>query len=187
MATVRRLDDVEIRSELCGERKKFAASLSRQLRLQGDRRVHSLFARDPLDLAFNGRSWYAFNSFVLGDSVWQPKIESTAIRFAIFNGNALDAHALENLKPEEEPDALRSQQMLNSGVQFFKRFIVFVFLHHHDKIAMECLDAFERFLHVQDKGLPTLIKAALAHVQFEIPRIPGSGVIAPKPQVTDTS
>ncbi|MGA8770731.1 MAG: Fic family protein, partial [Rhodomicrobium sp.] len=45
-----------------------------------------------------------------------------------------------------------------------------------DKI-MECLDAFERFLHVQDKGLPTLIKAALAHVQFETihPFLDGNG------------
>jgi hypothetical protein len=29
---------------------------------------------------------------------------------------------------------------------------------------MECLDTFERFFHAR---LPTLIKAALAHVQFE--------------------
>jgi len=45
-----------------------------------------------------------------------------------------------------------------------------------DKL-MECLDAFERFLHVQDRGLPTLIKAALAHVQFETihPFLDGNG------------
>ena len=45
-----------------------------------------------------------------------------------------------------------------------------------DKL-MECLDAFERFLHVQDKGLPTLIKTALAHVQFETihPFLDGNG------------
>src|SRR5690625_2295906 len=31
----------------------------------------------------------------------------------------------------------------------------------------ECLDAFERFLHAEDAGLPPLIRAGLAHVQFE--------------------
>ncbi len=42
---------------------------------------------------------------------------------------------------------------------------------------MECLDAFERFLHVTDPQLPILIKAALAHVQFETihPFLDGNG------------
>ena len=42
---------------------------------------------------------------------------------------------------------------------------------------MECLDAFERFLHSQDGGLPVLVKTALAHVQFETihPFLDGNG------------
>ena len=31
---------------------------------------------------------------------------------------------------------------------------------------LECLDSFERFLHSKTPGVPPLIKAALAHVQF---------------------
>ena len=40
-----------------------------------------------------------------------------------------------------------------------------------------CLDAFERFLHLDDPGLPPLIKAGLAHVQFETihPFLDGNG------------
>lgn len=34
-------------------------------------------------------------------------------------------------------------------------------------LLMECLDPFERFLHDQPERTPTLLKAALAHVQFE--------------------
>jgi Fic family protein len=42
---------------------------------------------------------------------------------------------------------------------------------------MECLDAFEKFLHVEDPQLPPLIKAGLAHVQFETihPFLDGNG------------
>ena len=32
---------------------------------------------------------------------------------------------------------------------------------------LECLDSFERFLHSKTPGVPPLIKAAMAHVQFE--------------------
>lgn len=41
----------------------------------------------------------------------------------------------------------------------------------------ECLGAFEKFLHVEDDGLPILIRAALAHVQFETihPFLDGNG------------
>jgi Fic family protein len=41
----------------------------------------------------------------------------------------------------------------------------------------ECLDAFERFLHTDDAGLPPLIRAGLAHVQFETvhPFLDGNG------------
>src|SRR6185295_6351879 len=41
----------------------------------------------------------------------------------------------------------------------------------------ECLDAFEKFLHVEDPQLPPLIKAGLAHVQFETihPFLDGNG------------
>jgi Fic family protein len=41
----------------------------------------------------------------------------------------------------------------------------------------ECLDAFERFLHKDDAQLPPLIKAGLAHVQFETihPFLDGNG------------
>lgn len=41
----------------------------------------------------------------------------------------------------------------------------------------ECLDAFERFLHDEDVGLPPLIRAGLAHVQFETihPFLDGNG------------
>src|SRR5215467_9298546 len=41
----------------------------------------------------------------------------------------------------------------------------------------ECLDAFEKFLHVDDPQLPPLIKAGLAHVQFETihPFLDGNG------------
>ncbi|MCW5597778.1 MAG: Fic family protein [Nitrosomonas sp.] len=41
----------------------------------------------------------------------------------------------------------------------------------------ECLSAFEKFLHADDDGLPVLIRAALAHVQFEIipPFLDGNG------------
>jgi Fic family protein len=40
-----------------------------------------------------------------------------------------------------------------------------------------CLDAFEKFLHAADQGLPPLIKAGLAHVQFETihPFLDGNG------------
>ena len=42
---------------------------------------------------------------------------------------------------------------------------------------MECLDAFERFLHADDPALPPLIRAGLAHVQFETihPFLDGNG------------
>ncbi|MBK8189289.1 MAG: Fic family protein [Vampirovibrionales bacterium] len=42
---------------------------------------------------------------------------------------------------------------------------------------MDCLDAFEKFLHETDSGLPTLLKAGLAHVQFETihPFLDGNG------------
>jgi Fic family protein len=41
----------------------------------------------------------------------------------------------------------------------------------------DCLDAFEKFLHVDDPQLPPLIKAGLAHVQFETihPFLDGNG------------
>jgi Fic family protein len=41
----------------------------------------------------------------------------------------------------------------------------------------ECLDAYERFLHLDDPQLPALIKAGLAHVQFETihPFLDGNG------------
>lgn len=41
----------------------------------------------------------------------------------------------------------------------------------------DCLDAFERFLHRDDEDLPVLIKAGLAHVQFETihPFLDGNG------------
>lgn len=41
----------------------------------------------------------------------------------------------------------------------------------------ECLDAFERFLHADDPSLPLLIRAGLAHVQFETihPFLDGNG------------
>ena len=41
----------------------------------------------------------------------------------------------------------------------------------------ECLDALEKFLHVDDPQLPPLIKAGLAHVQFETihPFLDGNG------------
>ncbi len=41
----------------------------------------------------------------------------------------------------------------------------------------ECLGAFEKFLHADDDGLPVLIRAALAHVQFETihPFLDGNG------------
>jgi Fic family protein len=44
---------------------------------------------------------------------------------------------------------------------------------------MECLDAFERFLHGEPERLPVLIRAALAHVQFETihPFLDGNGRI----------
>ncbi len=42
---------------------------------------------------------------------------------------------------------------------------------------MTCLDAFEKFLHAEDPQLPLLIKAGLAHVQFETihPFLDGNG------------
>lgn len=41
----------------------------------------------------------------------------------------------------------------------------------------DCLDAFERFLHVEDPALPLLVRAGLAHVQFETihPFLDGNG------------
>ena len=45
-----------------------------------------------------------------------------------------------------------------------------------DRLA-ECLDAFEKFLHLENPQLPPLIKAGLAHVQFETihPFLDGNG------------
>lgn len=42
---------------------------------------------------------------------------------------------------------------------------------------MDCLDAFEKFLHFDDPGMPPLIRAGLAHVQFETihPFLDGNG------------
>jgi Fic family protein len=42
---------------------------------------------------------------------------------------------------------------------------------------MECLDAFERFLHANHSGIPLLVRAAMAHVQFETihPFLDGNG------------
>jgi Fic family protein len=42
---------------------------------------------------------------------------------------------------------------------------------------MSCLDAFERFMHEESRGLPTLVKAGLLHVQFESihPFLDGNG------------
>jgi len=42
---------------------------------------------------------------------------------------------------------------------------------------MGCLDAFEKFLHADDTGLPVLIRTAMAHVQFETihPFLDGNG------------
>ena len=42
---------------------------------------------------------------------------------------------------------------------------------------LECLDSFERFLHAETPGVPPLIKAAMAHVQFESihPFLDGNG------------
>ena len=42
---------------------------------------------------------------------------------------------------------------------------------------MECLDAFERYLHTPDTQMPTLLKAGLVHVQFETihPFLDGNG------------
>jgi Fic family protein len=44
---------------------------------------------------------------------------------------------------------------------------------------MDCLDAFERFLHQDDQPMPSLIRAALAHAQFETihPFLEGNGRI----------
>ena len=43
----------------------------------------------------------------------------------------------------------------------------------------DCMGAFERFLHAEEDGLPVLIRAALAHVQFETihPFLDGNGRI----------
>src|SRR5207253_7874916 len=42
---------------------------------------------------------------------------------------------------------------------------------------MECLDAFEKFLHREQEDLPILVKVALVHVQFETihPFLDGNG------------
>jgi Fic family protein len=42
---------------------------------------------------------------------------------------------------------------------------------------MECLDAFERFLHADHSGIPLLVRAAMVHVQFEAihPFLDGNG------------
>jgi Fic family protein len=42
---------------------------------------------------------------------------------------------------------------------------------------LNCLDAFEKFLHTEDRGLPVLIRTAMAHVQFETihPFLDGNG------------
>ena len=42
---------------------------------------------------------------------------------------------------------------------------------------MDCLDSFERFLHLDDRAMPPLLRAGLAHVQFETihPFLDGNG------------
>ena len=46
-------------------------------------------------------------------------------------------------------------------------------------LVPECMGTLERFLHAQDDGLPTLVRTALAHVQFETihPFLDGNGRI----------
>jgi Fic family protein len=52
-----------------------------------------------------------------------------------------------------------------------------VFVPPPPERLMECLDPFERFLHDEPEPVPSLIKAALAHVQFETihPFLDGNG------------
>lgn len=52
-----------------------------------------------------------------------------------------------------------------------------IFVPPPPESLMECLDTFEKFLHLQRPDLPVLIKAGLAHVQFETihPFLDGNG------------
>ena len=52
-----------------------------------------------------------------------------------------------------------------------------VFVPPPPNLLNDCLDAFERFLHTDDASLPPLIRAGLAHVQFETihPFLDGNG------------
>lgn len=52
-----------------------------------------------------------------------------------------------------------------------------VFVPPPHAVVPDCMTALERFIHVRDDGLPTLVRAGLAHVQFETihPFLDGNG------------
>jgi Fic family protein len=74
---------------------------------------------------------------------------------------------------EKQPGEFRSSQNWIGGA----RPALATYVPPPPKEMLECLDSFERFLHAEGTGVPPLIKAALAHVQFESihPFLDGNG------------
>ncbi|MBM3963001.1 MAG: Fic family protein [Planctomycetes bacterium] len=76
---------------------------------------------------------------------------------------------------DKQPGCFRSSQNWIGGTRPGNA----AFVPPPPDLVPECMGALERFLHAQDDGLPTLVRTALAHVQFETihPFLDGNGRI----------
>jgi Fic family protein len=73
----------------------------------------------------------------------------------------------------KQPGAFRRTQNRNGGTRPGNA----IFVPPPPELLADCLDAFEKFLHADADGIPPLVRAGLAHVQFETihPFLDGNG------------